>query len=320
MKKAFTFLLLTSIFHFASAQLVLTANNNPHTAPYEDIREIVEINIPAPQEGSNIVYDYSSLVAVDQDMIPYIPATREGFTDYDRFSYGFSSLGPVPLYSEYYTLKTAAGIQRTGSYKLPQNLSLELFTGSNLDSLIFPGNSEIFEDPVFDIQYPAAYASSWASDYTFTTNFNITVAAFGLNQVPGYQFQTVEFTMDVVGSGTLILPTLEGPSEPFDVLVFKDSRVMTDTIYLGGALAPAPLLDAFGLTQGQEYAQNRYFFYTENQERPLMVLNMSDDWLTVERCFFASEGITNSVATVENATFAKPFPNPVRQNEAVVFT
>lgn len=319
MKKALTFLFLTSLFHFANAQLVLTASNNPHTAPYGDIREIVQMNIPAPQEGSNIVYDYSSLVAVDQDLIPYNLATREGFTDYDRFSYGSSNLGPVPLFSEYYTKKTAAGIQRTGSYKLPQNLGLELFTGSNLDSLKFPGNSVIFEEPAFDIQYPATYGSSWASDYIFTTNFNISVAAFGLNQVPGYQVQNVEFTMEVAGSGTLILPTLDGPSEPFDVLVFKETRQSTDTVYLGGALAPAALLDAFGLAQGQMNIQNRYYFYTENQERPLMVLYMSEDWVTVTQCFFASDDITNSVVTVENTDLAKPYPNPVRQNEAVIF-
>ncbi|MDV7400435.1 hypothetical protein RZS08_53970, partial [Arthrospira platensis SPKY1] len=115
-------------------------------------------------------------------------------------------------------------------------------------------------------------------NFIFPVNFNLTVSSFGLNNSPGQFVQYLEKKDSVVGSGDLIIPTLNGASIPYPILLVKSQTNVIDSVFLGGAPAPAALLMAFGLTQGSSYTDNYYYFYSPNFERPLMQLSMNSNW------------------------------------------
>ena len=69
-----------------------------------------------------------------------------------------------------------------------------------------------------------------------------------LSETPGYQIQTVQFSGEVVGDGTLILPTSNGPSEAINVILVQDQSITTDSIFLAGAPAPEALTNVFGIS------------------------------------------------------------------------
>lgn len=320
MKKLLLFSFGFSMAFSVPAQITLTQSNVPRSSSYLDIRhkDISGINVPA--QGANMTYNYTSLSGSSVDTIPYKPATRNGFTSFTRFNYGSSNLNNIPLYSEYYSRLDASGLARVGSYKLEQKVALGTITGNNSDTLKFPGNASIFSQPAYEIQFPATYGDHWSSDYVYTTNFQLTVSAFGLSNTPGYQKEDVHQEDSIVGWGQLTIPTAGGSSVPYDVLLIKQSRVYSDSIFLGGAPAPAALINAFGLTQGQISQLNRYAFYAENFERPLLIIEMSANWQTAERSFYGSVGVgTINLADMPYANKIKVYPNPVKPSSVLKF-
>lgn len=319
MKKSITSVLALAIVSAASAQLTLTSANTPHSPSYEDDRNIFT-NAGAPEHGESMEYDYSNIITSSSDVIPYMPAERSGFEGFTRFSYGSTLLGGIPLFSEYYTHKDATGIYRTGSYKLPQDVGLGTITGNDSDTLNFPGNNSIFENPAFDILYPASYGSTWESEFLFEVHFNLTVAAFGLNNVPGYRLQYCQQTDSVVGSGTLKLPGGSLGSFEYPVLLVKRSLNYIDSTFLGGAPAPEALLSAFGLTQGQASVSNTYYFYSPDFERPLLYFLMSSDWENVEFSYYSPKGIEHLSTNSLNATNSNIYPNPVQSGSVLNVT
>ena len=320
MKRSFTILACLAFVFAVNAQITLTEMNTPHSSSYEDVRRIDMIGVAIPVHGANVMYNYELLPGVERDTIPYIPATRPDFTSFTRFSYGSAPLGGIPLFSEYYTQVTSGGIARMGSFKLPQKVGLELLTGNTQDTLAFPGNNTLFVEPAYEVKFPTTYGDNWVSNFVFQTDFVLSVAAFGLSNVPGAQTQYVEKRDSVVGWGTLVLPSGNGGSIPYDVLLIKQQRIVVDSVFLGGAPAPPVLLGAFGLTQGGQSQLNRYFFYAEGFEKPLMAINMSEDWQTVERSFYAVNDIL--ISGIKSPTLIPQvdvFPNPTTASSLVHF-
>ena len=80
--------------------------------------------------------------------------------------------------------------------------------------------------------------------------------------------------------------------------------------------APAALLQAFGLSQGQVQKINRYYFYAENQERPLMEIYMSSDWTSVEKSYHKQGLIVSSTKNINSKDYVLfVYPNPISSNE-----
>jgi len=321
MKKQLLLSISFGLFISAQAQITLNQNNVPHSSSYNNARNEVIANISLPAHGENQEYAYEFLISTFHDTIRFREAIREGFEDFTRFSFGYSTISDIQVYSEYYTHKTASGVQVTGSYKLPEVFPIGQLTGGPQDTLTFPGNASIFEEPGYNIKFPTTYGDSWTSEYYYTTNFNLTVAAFGLNNTPGYQKQKIVKTDSVVGAGTLTIPTSVGVSIPYEVLLIKESRVATDSVFLGGQPAPQTLLDAFGIVQGGSSALNRYKFYAENFERPILEIFMSEDWATTEFAYYISNDIeTVGIRNLSNISNVNVFPNPIEAGTSLFFT
>ncbi len=316
MKKSITSILALALVTVSNAQLTLTSANTPHSPTYDDDRNFI-VGAAAPQHGENMIYDYSTFITTETDEIPYMPADRAGYTQFTRFNYGFTLLGQIPLYAEYYTHKDATGVYRGGSYKLPQSESVGAISGNNQDTLSFPGSDSFFENPNYLIKFPATFGSSWSSEFIFDIDFNLTVAAFGLNNVPGKRVQYCTQMDSVVGSGTLKLPGGSLGSFEYPVILVKKTIMYIDSTFLGGAPAPAAILSAFGLTQGSTSSVQEYTFYAADFERPLMIFTMASDWQTVTECYYAPKGLeylsTNSI----DATNAQIYPNPINSGDVL---
>jgi hypothetical protein len=320
MNKFATFLASFGTVIFASGQITLDQNNVPHSDNHSDIRALNTTGVTIPAHGTNVLYDYSSLANTAIDTIPYIDATRTGFTAFTRFNYGYSTLNAFQLYSEYYTHKFNDGIARVGSYKLPESFSIGTITGGTNDELTFTGNNSVFVNPGYEVKFPSTYGTTWSSTYRFETDFELTVAAFSLASAPGQQRQNVTQTDSVVGWGQLRLPTLGGVSILYDVLLMKQSLNYIDSVFLGGSPAPAQLLAGFGLTQGQTGKVNKYVFYAAGFERPLLIIEMSDNWQTVERSYHTANGLaTIGIEELGELNGLNVYPNPAVQGGTVLF-
>lgn len=317
-----TTLLLTSmgLTILASAQITLDQNNMPHSANHSDIRATNTTAIAIPAHGANLMYDYSTLSNADVDTIPYIDATRTGFETYTRFNYGSTMLAQLQLFSEYYTHKLTDGIARVGAYKLPETFNISTISGGPNDELVFPGGSSIFVNPSYQVKFPSTYGTTWTASFKYQTDFALSVAAFGLTNAPGQQRQYVSQVDSVVGWGQLRVPTTSGVSIYYDVLLMKQQLTFIDSVFLNGSPAPAPLLSAFGLAQGQTGASNSYVFYAAGFERPLLIIGMSNDWQTAERSFHTANGLaTFGLNEMDNFTKATVYPNPTAAGSTVYF-
>ena len=319
MKKLFTTTIALAAIMTANAQLTLTSANTPHTAPYDDIRHLFD-SAAFPQHGNNVEFDYSGLPPASPVTVKYNPVTRAGFDGYTRFSMGMAFLGNIPLYSEYYSHKDANGVFRIGSYKLPQSVGVGSLSGNATDTISFPGNNSIFANPGYLIKFPATYGSTWSDEYVYEVDYNITVAAFGLNNTPGQRKQYCTQTDTVVGSGNLILPAGNGVSLPIQVILVKRSIFYLDSTFLNGSPAPPALLNAFGLTQGSTSVQNVYSFYAADFERPVLQFEMSADWKSIvtslNNTYYTSTGIEQNLNINNLSTIvSKVYPNPVKSGE-----
>ncbi len=321
MKKLITLSITALSINLVHAQTTLDANNTPHSPQHSSIRNVLsqaDMSV-APQHGTGITYDYSGALSSSVDTIPYLPATRTGFENNTRFSYTVQNLASLPLVSEFYTHKTNVGIYRAGGYKLPQKFGIGAITGTGTDTLAFPGNPGVFQEEDYILKFPAAVGENWQASFTFSVLFNLTVTNFGLNNVPGEMRQFVVKRDSVVGSGNLIVPTANGASIPYPVILVKSQMDLIDSVFLGGAPAPAALLSAFGLSQGNAFTTQVYSFYSPNFERPLMELQMASNWTTIQKgtntTHYISEGV-QTINTIEYAaTETKVYPNPVKAGQ-----
>ena len=310
MKKSFTFLTAFAFVSLASAQLTLTSSNTPHNSTYEAEINIIS-NAFVPQHGNNLTYDYSNVTVSGSNVIEFMPAVRAGFESSKRFFYGSAFLGGIPLLSEYYTHKDETGMYRTGSYKTPQAVGLGALSGNNNDTVHFPGNNSVFDEPGYEIKFPASYGSNWVSNYLFDVHFNLTLTDFGLNATPGYRHQYCVHADTVVGSGTLKLPGGSMGSFEYPVIVVKSTISYIDSTFLGGAPAPDALLSALGLTQGFQSSINNYYFYAADFEHPLLYLGMSSNWQNIVYAYYSTKGIEFLSNNSLQAADSKIYPNPI---------
>lgn len=303
MKRSFTLFLLLCILSAANAQITLNEGNTPHSPDFTEVRFVtvnpaVDLNL----EGENIDYDFGSIPPELMFTDTFLPPTRPEFADATRFDLGSSSLGPLFFTGENYTRKDSTGIARLGNYKVAETLSMAPLTGNPDDVLEFPGNNSRFDEPNYELLYPVTYGSTWSSSAVYTSDYNLTIGAFGLNAVPGQNIQYADFQYEVAGWGQATLPTLDGPTIPYDVLSVKQTVTLVDSFFLAGGPAPAPLLNALGVQQGAQTIQNIYQLYAEGFETPILLLLMSADWQTIEEVQYPRDGLVlNSPYTYVDA-------------------
>lgn len=299
------------------AQVTIDQSNFPRQANLTDNYIWTETSgLAIPTEGTGQTWDYSGLVTASSGTSVWIDAS--GDQDYPTALHymdadlAFQAFG---IRAREYDAVDEEGWYSQGRLLFDTTHSITLISGGPDDVLHFPGQVQAYEGRADFITFPASYNTIWESSYAEYTQFNLTVAGFGLSNAQGLQKRIISQKRTVVGEGTLIQPDAQGnPSGPIDALLVKvEERTVVDSFFLGGQLAPPALLAAFGLTQGEVIEQNdRYLFFVPGYGNVSVVVNLNASG-GIASCAYRPDvaGLATSLADASASEVIRAFPNPV---------
>ncbi len=307
------------------AQVTIDQSNFPRPAGFVDPGLDASVaGVALPSEGIGQTWDYSGLVATDPFTLTFEDAT--GDTDfpealnYRNTTLSFQAFGMLG--------RVYDGLDASGWYDLGRAISdtthsITAISGGPNDVLNFPDQMEDYEGRFDYLLFPVSYGNSWNPGHIELTHFNLTVAGFGLNNVPGVAKRIVSETRTVVGEGTLILPDAEGnPSGPLDALLIKlENFTRVDSFFLGGQLAPAPLLTAFGLTQGAvSTLSGAYVFYVPGYGKTALAITLNSSG-GISNISYRPDvaGLATAIASASAPEMMHAFPNPVEAGGTLHF-
>lgn len=322
MKATFTYLFSLLALPLM-AQVTINQSNFPRTAGYIESGFQAEITgVSLPTEGNGQTWDYSALSSIGPFGSTWIDASGDPdfptALNYENQEYTFAGYDRT---GREYESVDADGWYIEGRFLNDTSHSITAVTGGPNDVLSFPEQVQDFEGRVNYLDFPVSYGASWTQQHVEITSFNLTVAAFALNNTPGTQKRIHTQTRTVVGEGTLVIPDENGnPSGPLDVLLIKvENRSDLDSVFLGGQPAPAPLLTAFGVDQGELIEYNDFYvFYTPNFATPVLNINLTanGDISSVYYKPSAAELATSISDELPVNMFAM-YPNPVRSGDVI---
>ena len=294
MKKIITLSAFTLACFSLQAQITIQhadyATWTPGLDTFADISQFTAV------PGVNANYDLTTAVYDDEFTRTRIAATNSnlpGATYLEKVSYSFSS---IIYLSDMYLGNTTQGIQRLGEVIERQANSLANLTMNPADSLVFIDQVVVYSAPRTMLKFPATYGTNWSSDMIFNTAFEISIAMYSLNQTPGSRKSHLVQTDSIVGWGKMMVNNIDADaSELMDVLAVKSKTTISDSFFLNGSPAPAPLLTAFGLTQGMVNNYYRISYYRAGETDPLLYTQYTDSTYT-----------TPSEATVHMSKLAMP--------------
>lgn len=327
MKSFFTLILLSIIFSSAIGQSAITldATNIPIPDGVYTISEITTDNPPSPIIGNNQTWNYTSYFNADTFNTFFIKEEDPFYTSVgvDVYQPGFKLLNQnlgYNTYSEYDFNEN--GVEDKGIYIDQQVYPLQQLTGNPNDNITFPLQGYILNNPRKIMQFPMTNGTSWESVSNYSTNFTLKVAAFGLNDVPARHAYSTVRKDTIVGWGKMSVYTPDGPSISYDVLMNRSIQYSVDSFYLNGAPAPAALLNAFSVTQGQiSGLSHAYNFYRAGTFNYLMRFFYGSDatFTNLVTAFVSLSDLTTATSSTQELdkdVYAMLlFPNPSNGQE-----
>ena len=268
----------------------------------------------APSEGTNQNWVYTNIPIINPGpfYLNLDSYTGTSFSNANIFrnTIDFNNAGPseVPLDEIVYELLNEDEYSRVGSTYLPFPVDVSPLTGMAGDSLNFIETSIELEEPDYYAWFPMEYGDERESNFKVTNNALLTVAAFGINQVPFATETTTISIYEVAGSGTLFLTDPDDQSVvELEALLMKTTYYRQDSFLLGGALAPPALVAAFGVAQGQTSQTEDYYFWVKGLSAPALSISMEERtvWMASDL-----EVITSTQEVDNNAIPLNYYPNP----------
>ena len=319
MQKMYTLLAFIGLplLAFSQSPFTITEDNFP-LYDFQFLERTINPSGVNLTPGANANWDFSTVHSTDTVFNPYYPETDPFYTDagIDVYLQDFKSLNANLGYEIYYEYDfDETGVYEKGTYVDPQAYSLSAFTGNPADSLKFPFQKAVYSSARKMFQFPATYQSAWQSGGRRVVNFSLSVQAAGLNNTPCQHVYTLFRSDTIIGWGKMRVYSGGSPSIPYDVLIERVSQYAVDSFFVNGALAPAFLTAAFGITQGQQSSVNkRYVAYREGFSTPLAIFNYgANNYTTPTVVGFDIENLTptTGVETPGGHTFSTlMFPNP----------
>lgn len=314
MKQKTLFLVTLLLFAVSvNAQLILTQSNFYVSASHDTVFSVSPGMITPPDPSASF-WDYSNLPSNNTvyllDTLP-----NSSFPTAQTAAQVFSAFGPLQVLDFLNRESTPSGYIETGNTMPQQTFSLETFTANPADNITFPAQDYVYSSPFFHLKYPVSPASIWTSGARKVSNFTLTVTSSGLNNAPSKRITNIQADAEVAGWGQIVVPvTGGGTSIPYDVLLIREHKIIRDSFLVNNMPAPTPLLNAFGLSQGQTiHVYTSRFYYTGN-ERPFLEIDHDTDssYQNVISCYFMKERVQSSVSVDESysKSFLSVYPNP----------
>ena len=305
------------------AQVVIDQNNFPRPAGFTDVGfQASASGVAVPTEGDNQTWDYSGLVNANPFSTVWTDAsgntafpTALNYRDQQLSFQGF------PISAHLYEAVDADGWYDLGRVLEGASYSITTISGGANDVLEFPAQVQEYEGRLNILDFPVEFEKTWTQSFIEHTQFNLTVAGFGLNSAPGEAQRIHTQTRTVVGQGQLIIPDANGnPSGPLDALLIRIERSAVDSTFLGGAPAPPALMSAFGLTQGNTVTEDYYTFYVENFHNTVLNINLNAQG-GVSTVFYrpAAAVLSTGIRGVETENIGV-YPNPIAAGDVLTIS
>jgi hypothetical protein len=269
-----------------------------------------------PEIGEGVVWDFSGLSLDGSFTADYEEPSSPLFPQASITEPSFASLlGGLGIQNSLnYNSIDDSGYGSWGSIGEQVTVPLAAVTGMDTDNLTILELVIQFDQRRNILQFPLNYGDAWTHSATYNVDFLVTVAGFGLQNVPAGQVVEDSVSYEVAGYGTVILPNPEGPDqEPVSVegLMIKRYRIATNNYTLAGQPAPSLMLDAFGLQQGESRITTQYLVYAKGLPRSAANIGANENGEIIS--FTISDDITQFISSTSPAAEpveAKAFPNP----------
>lgn len=314
MKKLFTLTALTAATLTAQAQI--TINQSDYTGYTPTTDTFIDVSGVNVQPAANGSWDLSAVAFQGSPYTvaktPYTNPAMPGVSFYTTGGYSFGTYN--------YTAAFGYGIFPTGFHRVGEAITRQAYALANLtfnpaDSVIFPAQVVMYSSPRRFLAFPMTMGTNWVSDYTFSTNFELSVAAYMLNHAPCARKSHLVQTDSVKGWGKMRIKNLNGNASGWmDVLAVKTAITVSDSFFLNGVAAPAQMLGAFGMSQGQTSSGYRIAYYRAGEtESVLLETYKSAAYDTVSAASVHQSRLAPGSTAVGNVVLEEEYsiyPNP----------
>lgn len=318
MKKSLLVLGCIALSQYAQAQITIDFSNAPSIAQCQipDTTDRIKFNtLPDVSPKTNATWDLTT--SADSNIYSYVTNRAANSPAFPSATFVIPRQYVINagLRYDFEAMKnvTNNGIVVLGEHIDHQGIPLGSITGNTSDSLVFTNQDIVYNVSEYYIKYPCTMGIKWTDDVKFSTKFNLTVISSGLNNTPGVRKSHRETTNEVKGWGKMRVNDYKGnPTGYTDVLVMDRVETTTDSFFLGGMPAPASLLAAFGLTQGQTVNICKRFFFRAGEYRGLLELRYEDATFTkITEIYKHSQRLKpTSVSKIETQNITI-YPNPI---------
>jgi hypothetical protein len=297
-----------------NAQLILNQSNTSFNPGPIKATGADTTGFKLPLPGENRVWDFSDIGNSGSSAWGYITPENADFSSATFADTNSSSIlipGRYYHYDSYYET-SENGANSLGYEVFLQKYGIGSLTGNALDSCNFPRQVWKYSTPSYLLKFPSTMSTSFHTNTRSAVNFLLSIKAYSLKNVPCQKVTNNVRHDTIIGWGKMRVPTINGPSLAYDVLMLKRSVVSKDSFYMNGIPAPAALLNAFGLTQGQTTITNRYIFWRENARYSLMLINFgSNNFTQASSIYYDGEAKSDPDQINENfKEMISIFPNP----------
>jgi hypothetical protein len=317
----FSALLLSSLHSQAQTAITLTQSNFPATATATDRwNSALATNVAAPALGANQTWNYASLTGVTPDVRTYAaPVAGSAFPAATRTVNTSLTLGVVDLNRLSYQQLSASGLASIGQSNPTQRFSLQLVTGSPTDSLIVPAQSAPVNYQV--VSFPFTAGSHLRQTYRIGVTGLLKVPALLPTNTPLRLVQRIVRVDSVAGWGDVLLTTASSGTVSVPALLVRRKYVQTDSLYLNGQPAPALLIAALNLQQGQQTVTYSDWFYRENSGQTLLELYYANDsYQAPNEIYYSTEASLLGSRSALARTGISVYPNPTTSGQLLQLT
>ncbi|WP_276135227.1 T9SS type A sorting domain-containing protein [Polluticoccus soli] len=329
MKKLYAFAIAMLGAGAAFAQITLTQSSYSSAVIGSDT--FADAQLPVPQLAPGSAAQEWDFTGVQYSNTRYYSEQLQGTNSnlpgaswYSSRNTKMGALDSLRLKTNRWSGITATGFMRIGETTERYAIGLGQFGAPFIasDSLVILAQDAPYSQPYPLIKFPATYNSSWQSTWSLTVNMELTFQAQSLTSAPFQYKSTTDYNFSVPGFGKASVILYDGSMTDFvDVLLERISGVTTDSFFLNGSPAPAPVLGALQLTQNK--ITNSYFaeLFRPQEINALVLYTYGNDAtytnVSTAQIHILRIPFRTSVQSVSADGKMVLYPNPVGNSRAI---